>query len=85
MSRRRWLGWFTRFNHGQTCCAGTRVFVHEGVYDKFIQKFTETLKAINVGDPFHPDTFQGPQVSQTQYNVQSPSLTLFLLCLPSSL
>ena len=59
------------FNHGQTCCAGSRVFVHESVYDKFIQKFTDTLKAVKVGDPFHPETYQGPQVHQVQYNVRS--------------
>ena len=58
-----------RFNHGQTCCAGSRVFVHESVYDRFIQKFTETLKSIKVGDPFQHDTYQGPQVSQVQYDV----------------
>jgi acyl-CoA reductase-like NAD-dependent aldehyde dehydrogenase len=71
-----------RFNHGQTCCAGSRVFVHESVYDKFIQKFTETLKAIKVGDPFQPDTYQGPQVSQVQYAVRAflslPSFALFV-------
>lgn len=58
-----------RFNHGQTCCAGSRVFVQEGIYDKFMEKFTSIMKAIKVGDPFHPETFQGPQVSQVQYDV----------------
>lgn len=40
-----------RFNHGQTCSAGTRVFVHEDVYEKFLAKFTETLKVCSIPSP----------------------------------
>jgi len=58
------------WNHGQCCCAGTRIFVQSGIYDEFLQKFTERSKAIKVGDPFAPDTNQGPQVSQIQYDVR---------------
>jgi aldehyde dehydrogenase (NAD+) len=56
------------FNHGQTCCAGSRLYVQRGIYDKFIEKFLAVSKKITVGDPFGADTFQGPQVSQTQYD-----------------
>ncbi|KAF9644016.1 NAD-dependent aldehyde dehydrogenase, partial [Thelephora ganbajun] len=56
------------WNHGQTCCAGTRIFVQSGIYDKFLAKFTEKVKAIKVGDPFAKDTNQGPQVSQIQFD-----------------
>jgi len=42
--------------------------VHEKIYDVFLEKFTKKLKSFQVGDPFHPDTFQGPQVSETHYN-----------------
>ncbi|GMK56410.1 hypothetical protein CspeluHIS016_0302500 [Cutaneotrichosporon spelunceum] len=56
------------FNHGQTCCAGSRVYVQSGIYDKFVEKFVAVSKKISVGDPFGSDTFQGPQVSQTQYD-----------------
>lgn len=56
------------FNHGQTCCAGSRLYVQRGIYDKFIEKFIAVSKKIKVGDPFGADTFQGPQVSQTQYD-----------------
>ncbi|TFK19025.1 NAD-dependent aldehyde dehydrogenase [Coprinopsis marcescibilis] len=55
------------WNHGQACCAGSRVFVHAKIYDEFLKKLTERAKAINVGDPFGAKTDQGPQVSQTQY------------------
>ncbi|KIJ07179.1 aldehyde dehydrogenase [Paxillus involutus ATCC 200175] len=55
------------FNHGQNCCAGSRIFVQEGIYDEFLRQFTEQARAIKVGDPFEEDTSQGPQVSETQF------------------
>ncbi|KAF9649990.1 NAD-dependent aldehyde dehydrogenase [Thelephora ganbajun] len=55
-------------NSGQICCAGTRIFVQSGIYDKFLAKFTERIKTIKVGDPFAKDTNQGPQVSQIQFD-----------------
>lgn len=56
-------------NHGQACCAGSRVFVHEKVYDEFKEKFLAHVKTLKVGNPFEEDTFQGPQISQIQYDV----------------
>ena len=58
------LGLF--LNQGQCCIAGTRLFVQEGIYDEFVQKSVEATKARKVGDPFAPDTDQGPQVSKEQ-------------------
>ncbi|KAF9223026.1 aldehyde dehydrogenase [Gyrodon lividus] len=55
------------FNHGQNCCAGSRIFVQEAIYDEFLRQFTEQALAIKVGDPFEEDTYQGPQVSETQF------------------
>ncbi|KAJ7733070.1 aldehyde dehydrogenase [Mycena maculata] len=56
------------WNHGQACCAGSRIFVQEGIYDEFLAKFTAKTQTINVGDPFAPGVDQGPQVSQLQYD-----------------
>lgn len=61
---------FTSWNHGQTCCAGSRIYVQEGIYDEFLKRFTEKTRTLKVGDPFAPDTFQGPQVSEVQFNVR---------------
>ena len=51
------------FNQGQCCCAGSRLFVEEKVYDEFVEKMVAKAKGRKVGDPFDPDTEQGPQVS----------------------
>ncbi|KAJ5539710.1 hypothetical protein N7513_008042 [Penicillium frequentans] len=65
------IGWVNLgifFNHGQCCCAGSRILVHEAIYDKFIELFKQRAEQNKVGDPFKADTFQGPQVSQLQYD-----------------
>jgi aldehyde dehydrogenase (NAD+) len=63
-----WAAHGVFWNHGQACCAGTRIFVQEGIYDEFLKRFTERAKNIKIGDPFQEDTKQGPQVSQLQYD-----------------
>jgi aldehyde dehydrogenase (NAD+) len=56
------------FNHGQCCCAGSRVFVEEKIYDKFVEKSGVRATNRTVGDPFDPKTEQGPQVDQAQFD-----------------
>src|SRR6195256_1033482 len=56
------------FNHGQCCCAGSRVFVEEKIYDQFVEKSSARAKKRTVGDPFDPKTEQGPQVDQAQFD-----------------
>ncbi|KKY29150.1 putative aldehyde dehydrogenase [Phaeomoniella chlamydospora] len=63
-----WVNFGIYYNHGQCCCAGSRVYVQEGIYAKFIEAFKKRTEQNVVGDPFHPETFQGPQVSQLQYD-----------------
>ena len=48
------------FNQGQVCCAGSRIFVQEGIYDKFVNALAEEFKKIKVGLPLgrrHPNGF----------------------------
>ena len=56
---------------GQSCVAGSRIFVQEGIYDEFLKKFTATAAhlASKTGDPFDQGTEHGPQVSQVQFDV----------------
>ncbi|XP_037955593.1 aldehyde dehydrogenase X, mitochondrial-like [Teleopsis dalmanni] len=49
-------------NHGQCCCAGSRTYVHEKIYDKFVAKAIEVAKARKVGNPFESGVKQGPQI-----------------------
>ncbi|MGD0298439.1 MAG: aldehyde dehydrogenase family protein [Bryobacteraceae bacterium] len=56
------------FNHGQCCCAGSRVFVEEKIYDQFVEKSGARARRRTVGDPFDPKTEQGPQVDQIQFD-----------------
>ena len=60
------LGLFV--NQGQSCCAGSRVFVEEKIYDEFVEKSIARAHKRKVGDPLDPRTDQGPQVSQSQFD-----------------
>lgn len=54
------------FNSGEVCCAGSRLYVQEGIYDKFLKELKKHAEAVKVGNPFDEDTFQGAQTSQLQ-------------------
>ncbi|KAL2233610.1 aldehyde dehydrogenase family 2 member B7, mitochondrial-like [Sesamum indicum] len=56
------------FNQGQCCCAGSRTFVHEKVYDEFVAKAKERAMKRSVGDPFKTGMEQGPQIDAEQFN-----------------
>lgn len=55
------------FNQGQCCCAGSRTFVHEDIYDSYIEKAVEMAKARKVGCPFDGSVQQGPQIDAEQH------------------
>ncbi|KAL6192502.1 hypothetical protein ACLB2K_033590 [Fragaria x ananassa] len=55
------------FNQGQCCCAGSRTFVHERVYDEFVEKATARAEKRVVGDPFKGGIEQGPQIDSDQF------------------
>lgn len=56
------------FNQGQVCCAGSRVFVQEAIYDKFVEDAKKRLGMIKVGHPLDPETQMGAQVNGVQVN-----------------
>nr|CAD10505.1 aldehyde dehydrogenase [Polytomella sp. Pringsheim 198.80] len=56
------------FNHGQCCAAGSRVYVHEKIYDEFVEKATKAAANHSVGDPFSGQYDQGPQVDNAQFS-----------------
>ncbi|MEG1824271.1 MAG: aldehyde dehydrogenase family protein [Cloacibacillus sp.] len=54
------------FNQGQVCCAGSRVFVHEDIYDKFMEDAVKAFNKIKVGMPWLPTTQMGCQIDKSQ-------------------
>jgi len=48
------------FNSGQCCCGIERVYVHEKVYDDFVEGFVEETKNYRLGNPLEQDTTMGP-------------------------
>jgi phenylacetaldehyde dehydrogenase len=56
------------FNHGQCCCAGSRLFVHEKIYDKVVSGVADIASKIKVGPGLDPATEMGPLVSSEQFD-----------------
>lgn len=56
------------FNQGQVCCAGSRVFVQEKIYDQFVDALIKRFESIKVGDPLDPTTEMGSQINEAQIN-----------------
>ncbi len=54
------------FNQGQVCSAGSRIFVHESIYNQFIERAKQAFETVKVGDPLNWDTQMGAQVSEEQ-------------------
>lgn len=55
---------FLFFLQGQCCCAGSRTFVQDTIYDEFVERSAARAKARVVGNPFDPKVEQGPQVNK---------------------
>ena len=56
------------FNHGQCCCAGSRLYVERPVFDRVVEGVANQAKKIKVGSGLEADTNMGPLVSQEQLN-----------------
>ncbi len=56
------------FNQGQVCCAGSRIFVHEDIYDKFVEDAVAAFNKVKVGMPWEDDTQMGSQIDEGQAN-----------------
>ncbi len=56
------------FNHGQCCCAGSRLYAHKSVFDEVVEGVAKEAKKIRVGRGQDADVDMGPLVSEEQYN-----------------
>ncbi|OBJ82828.1 NADP-dependent succinic semialdehyde dehydrogenase [Mycobacterium asiaticum] len=52
-------------NNGQSCIAAKRFIVHADIYDEFVDKFSEQMRGLKVGDPTDPDTDVGPLATES--------------------
>ena len=56
------------FNHGQCCCAGSRMFAARRIRDELVERVAEIANNTTLGDGFDPATEMGPLVSREQYD-----------------
>jgi len=54
------------FNHGQTCCAGSRLYVHSSRFDEVVEGVSNIAKGLKIGPGLDPETELGPLVSTVQ-------------------
>lgn len=55
------------YSTGQVCSNGTRVFVQNGIYERFIERLTARTSKIRIGDPLDPQTQMGPLINKAQH------------------
>jgi aldehyde dehydrogenase (NAD+) len=70
VSAASWAALGICYNTGQDCTAGSRVYVQESIYDKFINILTSKLKATIIGDGFDEMSTGGPIVGHDVFNVR---------------
>eukprot|EP01121_Diplochlamys_sp_Union-15-3_P007767 TRINITY_DN2001_c0_g1_i1.p1 TRINITY_DN2001_c0_g1~~TRINITY_DN2001_c0_g1_i1.p1 ORF type:complete len:479 (+),score=86.71 TRINITY_DN2001_c0_g1_i1:32-1468(+) len=57
------------YNTGQSCCSVERIYVHQSIYDNFVNQFVETVRSFKVGDPMSKETYIGPLTRPAQIAV----------------
>lgn len=60
------------YNTGQSCCSVERVYVHEKIYDKFVDAFVNTVKTFKAGDPMSEDTYIGAITGRHSWRCWTP-------------
>ena len=62
----KWAAGGIFMHNGQVCAAGSRIFVQEGIYDKFVEIFKGAAQSFKLGGGFDPSVNQGPLISKVQ-------------------
>jgi len=57
------------YNNGQSCCAVERIYVHEGVFDQYIDAFTKEVNSWKIGNPVEEGVYIGPLSRKMQIEV----------------
>lgn len=62
------------YNNGQSCCAVERIYVHEKIYDSFVESYVRQAKQLKVGDPLDKSTDIGPLTRKEQLQFLSSQI-----------
>ena len=54
------------YNNGQSCCAVERIYVHEQVYDSYVEEFVKEVKSWKIGEPMESGVYIGPLARKEQ-------------------
>jgi acyl-CoA reductase-like NAD-dependent aldehyde dehydrogenase len=57
------------YNNGQSCCAVERIYVHEEIYDRYLDEFTKEVKSWKIGKPVEAGVYIGPLTRKDQISV----------------
>ncbi|QHT67831.1 aldehyde dehydrogenase family protein [Rhodocytophaga rosea] len=57
------------YNNGQSCCAVERIYVHESIYDRYVEEFVKEVKSYKVGVPTEEGVYVGPLTRKDQVKV----------------
>lgn len=57
------------YNTGQSCCSVERIYVHGGIYDRFVEAFLAEVQSFKVGDPLDEETYIGPVAREAQIKI----------------
>ncbi len=57
------------YNNGQSCCAVERIYVHEKVYDQYVEEFVKEVKGYKIGSPLQDGVYIGPLTRKEQLDV----------------
>lgn len=57
------------YNNGQSCCAVERIYVHEGIFEEFVEAFVAEVNTYRIGDPLDPETYIGPLTRKEQLEI----------------
>ena len=57
------------YNNGQSCCSVERIYVHEKIYDQYVEEFVKEVRGYKVGSPLEDATYIGPITRKAQLEV----------------
>lgn len=63
------------YNNGQSCCSVERIYVHEKIYDRYVDEFVEEVKSWKVGSPTDADVYIGALSRKEQLNILEQQIT----------